>query len=415
MLRLTLLQMQLSLEGKARLMKLRLMVRLASSKITRRHILYGTLISLSLLGSSLVLLRMSPYQAHKSYQFFRANVVTVQTIRSESLGQNVVIHARLLDGPDKGTMASIEGALSIGDKAAQRLPIGSQVLLYKDSSNGNQYGLDSRWHMPGMATLLIILFALVIVVGAWRGITSVFGLTVSIFIIVAFVIPRIIDGHNAFATCIEAAIVITLASIYLAHGFSKRTTIALLASLLTLLAIVGLTALASYITGTSEIVSEDDIGVLYTAHHIDVAGLLTGGVVIASLGALYDITTGQAASIDEIHKADRKQSSTQLFWKGMSVGREHIAALINTLALVYIGVALPTTISTIIVNQQANYHVPLLVNLNGEALAEEVMRTCVAGIGVLLALPVTTWLAAYILPRWTPTATDRFRRWFKSL
>ena len=157
------------------------------------------------------------------------------------------------------------------------------------------------------------------------------------------------------------------------------------------------------------------MGIFYATQPIDIGGLLTGGVLIASLGPLFDITTGQAATVDEIHKADRKQSLGRLFWKGMSVGREHIAALINTLALVYVGVALPSIVTTIVLNQELHYHAPLLVNLNTETIAEEVMRTCVASIGMLLALPVTTWLAAYVLPRWTPAVDKKIKRLFSEL
>jgi uncharacterized membrane protein len=316
-----------------------------------------------------------------------------------------------MDGSDKNKTITVPWSDSFGDAAYKRIPVGSQVLLSKEPKS-KDYGLISRWYMPGIATMFLMLLILVVVIGAWRGITSIFGLAISICILAAFVIPRIAAGHDSFTTCIEAAIIITLVSIYVAHGISKRTTVAFVSSLVTLGAIIGLTCLASYITGTSEIIGEDNIGILYSTHPIDLAGLLTGGVVIASLGILFDVTTGQAATIDEIHKVDRKQSTGQLFVKGMSVGREHIAALINTLALVYAGVALPTIITSAVFAQNAAYaHIPLLVRLNTESVAEEVMRTCVASIGMLLALPITTWLAAYVLPRWTPAVDNKIKKW----
>lgn len=380
--------------------------------VSRRHMIMGILISSLLLVSSISLLSLSPYQAGTHTQYLRAEVITVKTSYSQDIGLDQEIQVKLLDGPQKNSLVTIHRSTGVGDRAAKRLPAGSEVLLYKDNTNGTQYTFVARWYMPGIATLFIMLLALVIVIGSWRGITSVFGLTISIFILAAFIIPNIVAGHGAFATCIEGAILITLVSVYVAHGFTRRTTVAFIGSIITLVLVIGLTGLASYVTGTSEVISEENIGVLYATHPIDVAGLLTGGVIIASLGTLFDITTGQAATVDEIHKADRTQNSRQLFWKGMSVGREHIAALINTLALVYVRVALPSIVTTILLNQQANYHAPLLVNLNTEIVAEEVVRTCVASIGMLLALPITTWFAAYILPRWTPAADHKIKLWF---
>ncbi|HUB93683.1 MAG TPA: YibE/F family protein [Verrucomicrobiae bacterium] len=383
-----------------------------TSMVHRRHVVYGVLISVLLFAGVASLLRLSPYRQVSSYQYYRAEVTQVEAGQSPTAGALQNVKVRLLDGPQKRDLVTIQRSIAVGDAAARRLPVGSEVLLGRQKSD-SQYSFISRWYMPGAATLFTVLLALVIVFGAWRGVTSMLGLTISIFILAAFVVPRIVNGSNAFITCIEGAVLITLVSVYIAHGPTKRTTVALAGSLLTLSIVVGITAFASYAIGTSEVITEDNVGVLYAAHPIDIAGLLTGGVVIASLGTLFDITTGQAAVVDEIHKADRRQSTLHLFWKGMSVGREHIAALINTLALVYVGVALPSIVTTIVLNQEYNYHPPLLVNLNTETLAEEVVRTCVASIGMLLALPITTWLAAYVLPRWTPAVDRKLKIWLR--
>lgn len=384
-------------------------------KIKRRHIVYGASIAVLLFASCLSLVGLSPYKARASAQYFRARVTSVTTSNSQGTGPEQTVRARLLDGPQKNQVTTIPRSIAFGDAAAKRLPLGSEILLFRDRRQGSDYSFVSRWYMPGITTLFIILLVLVVLIGGWRGITSVFGLSLSILIFAAFVIPRIIDGHNAFATCIEGATLITLVSIYIAHGFNKRTTVALTGSLLTLALIVGLTAFASYVTGTSEVIDESNLGILYAPHALDIGGLLTGGVVIGSLGSLFDITTGQAAVVDEIFEADRKQSLGTLFWKGMSVGREHIAALINTLALVYVGVSLPTIVTIIVLAQETNFHAPLLVNLNTEAIAEDIMRTLVASIGMLVAMPVTTWLAAYILPRWTPLLDKNMKQFLRRI
>jgi len=380
-------------------------------KVKVRHLIYGALITLLLFMSAESLVALSPYKPHAATQYFRAKVTSVQAIES---GQMQAIHAQLQDGPNKGQVVFTTRSISFGDTGYKRLPVGSIILLSKEQSNGNLYSFISRWYMPGLATLCIILLALVVLIGAWRGITSIFGLCISILILTVFVVPQVMKGKPAFATCIVAAVIITFVSLYIAHGVSKRTTVALAGSLIALLMVVGLTAFAVYVSGTSEVIDEGNVGILYASQPIDVSGLLTGGIVIASLGTLFDITTGQAAAVDEIYTANRSQSTRQVFYKGMSVGREHIAALINTLALVYAGVALPAIITTAIVAQSYR-QVPLLVNLNTETIAEEVVRTIVASIALLLALPLTTLLAAYILPRWNHDADLRFKRWLKSL
>lgn len=370
---------------------------LANRNLKLRHLVYGSLITLVLVLSTLELVNISPYQAQSSgIQYFRAKVVNVQATQSQTAGNAQTIRIRVMDGPDKGRLFQVSRSTNFGDASYLRLPIGSEVLLTKDIQNGNQYQYGDRWHMPGVATLFLLMLTLVILIGWWRGITSVFGLVISIGVLSVYVVPRIVAGQSPYATCLIAAFIITVISIYVAHGLSRRTTIALLGSLSSLVAVVGLVALSTYLAGTSEVISEETSAVLYSPHPISLAGLLTGGIIIASLGALYDITTGQAAAVDEIYKANKRQSAAQLYRKGLSVGREHIAALVNTLALVYVGIALPSIVIAVVYNN----HAPLVVALNNEAVIEEIVRTFVASVGMLLAVPITTGLAAYLLPKW---------------
>jgi uncharacterized membrane protein len=221
------------------------------------------------------------------------------------------------------------------------------------------------------------------------------GLAISIAVLSVFVLPRILAGRAAFATCIEGALIIAILSMFVAHGFNKRTTIALTSTLIALLLTAGLSVFAVYLTGVTGFAGESSIPIQYAPHAISFSGLLLGSMVIASLGILNDITTGQAAAIDEIYKANRKQHFTNLYRGGLSVGREHIAALVNTLALVYVGVSLPVIVTTMLEN-----HAPLLVVLNSEGVMEEIVRTVVSSIGLLLAVPITSALAAYFLPIW---------------
>ena len=125
---------------------------------------------------------------------------------------------------------------------------------------------------------------------------------------------------------------------------------------------------------------------------VNLRGLLLGGMIIGCLGVLDDITTAQTAAVDEIRKANPNLTSKQLLQSGLSVGREHIASLINTLALAYAGASLP-----LLLLFQTNETFPLWVTLNSEFLAEEIVRTLVGSTTLLLAVPISTWCAARFL------------------
>ncbi|HUC88283.1 MAG TPA: YibE/F family protein [Candidatus Binatia bacterium] len=368
------------------------------NKLKRLRVVYGIALVVILFISASYLVRLNPYKAVSSSQFVTARVLSV----TPAGAGNQVVKAKILEGAGYGHIVSVNRGYFMTDPNSKRLPVGSETLLSVQPKNGDQYSYLDRYRLPGVLTLLAVLLVLVLVIGRWRGMTAAVGLVFSISILAVFVLPRILNGDPAFATCIEGAFMIATLSIFIAHGFNRRTTLAYVSTIVTLGLVVGIAATAVHLTGTTgdageTINSEQEVPLLqYAPHYIDLAGLFMGGMVIASLGLLEDITTGQAAAIDEIHKANPKLNSIELYKKGLSVGREHIAALINTLAILYAGTALPTIVVTILYNAGN----PLAVTINDETIIEAIVRTIVPSIGLLLAVPLSTGLAAYVLPRW---------------
>jgi uncharacterized membrane protein len=126
---------------------------------------------------------------------------------------------------------------------------------------------------------------------------------------------------------------------------------------------------------------------------LDTRGLLLAGIIIGTLGALDDIAIGQSSSIFELSKANPKLDWQSLFKHGMTIGRDHIAAMVNTLLLAYVGAALPLVLLFSV------YTEPLGITLNRAIIAEEIVRTLVGSLGLLAGVPLTTIVAALVARR----------------
>ena len=87
--------------------------------------------------------------------------------------------------------------------------------------------------------------------------------------------------------------------------------------------------------------------------------------------------------------ANPKLKFAELYRRGLSVGKEHIASLINTLFLAYAGASLPLFLLFSLNKTQ-----PLWFIINSEVIAEEIVRTLVGSICLILAVPITTAIAA---------------------
>jgi len=254
--------------------------------------------------------------------------------------------------------------------------------LYLISDN---YRLNALWIIFGIFILLLLIFS------GLRGVTSLAGLIFSILILTCFTIPQIVAGQSPLLISIISAFVIAFISIYLSHGFKQRTTIAVISTCITITIAIALAYLFTSITKLSGMGSEEafQLSVWGPLSSIDFRGLLLGGIIIGALGVLDDVTTTQSAAIDEISKANKSLTSKELYKRGASIGREHITSLVNTLALAYVGASLPLLLIFI-----ANPR-PIWAIINSQMISEEIIRTLVGSIALILAVPITTLMAAY--------------------
>lgn len=305
-----------------------------------------------------------------------------------------VLKLRMISGEENGKELTVENGI-IGSRADQKLSEGETIIVERITRPDGEriYLLKERYRLPALGWLFALFVGLAVLLGGITSLMSVVGLIVSIGILLWVVLPQILAGQNPLFASLLGCTLIACTSLYLAHGFSRRTSVALLSTLLTLAISTVLALLFVYFGKLFGMGSEEamflQIGPLGT---IDLRGLLLGGMLIGCLGVLDDITTAQTAAVDELSKANPRLTPLQLQRAGMSIGREHIASLINTLALAYVGTSLPLLL---LFKVQTDF--PLWVSLNGEFLAEEIVRTLVGSATLLFAVPISTWCASVLL------------------
>jgi len=296
----------------------------------------------------------------------------------------------LLNGDHKGK--EIKSEIS-STTEQDNLQIGDIVVveeIYRVDGNV-LYVISDNYRINPLLIIFGIFVLLLLIFSGLRGITSLAGLIVSILILACFTMPQIVAGQNPLLISIISSFVIAFISIYLSHGFRQRTTIAVISTCITITIAIGLAYVFTSMTKLSGMGSEAafQLSVWGPLSSIDFRGLLLGGIIIGSLGVLDDVTTAQSATIDELSKANKSLSYQELYKRGTSVGREHITSLVNTLALAYVGASLPLLL-IFIANPK-----PIWAIINSQMISEEIIRTLVGSIALILAVPITTVLAAY--------------------
>jgi uncharacterized membrane protein len=241
-------------------------------------------------------------------------------------------------------------------------------------------------------TLLAVAFALTVVaVARWRGLRSLVGLAVAGAVVVKYLMPALLEGHSPVGVGLFSAAAIMIVVLYLAHGVSARTTTALLGTFAGLAITAGVGALAVAQAHLNGVSSEDNAVLQQVAQQIDLRNLVTCGIILAGLGILNDVTITQSSAVWELYDAAPDLPPLRLYRQAMRIGRDHIASTVYTVVFAYAGAALPVLLLISLVNQ------PVARILTSSDISEEIVRTMAGGIGLVMAVPVTTALATLVV------------------
>ena len=296
------------------------------------------------------------------------------------------------EGPAEGQVIALTEFDLAFAATVPDLAVDQKLILGYEPSTDFYFYADTDRRTP-LAWLTALFAVFVIALGRRRGVLALLGMAGTVAVLVAFVAPSILDGNDPLLVAVVAASAIAFVSLYLIHGFTSITTVALAGTLSSL----GLTLALSWaffeFSHFTGLASEEALTLPFITGDIDLASLILGGAVLGALGALDDITVTQAALVAELQYRNPRLGTRQLVASGVRVGREHIASTVNTLLLAYAGASFPLLVLLAVSNQS------LVMVANSELIAVEIVRTLCGSIGLVAAVPITTLLAALVADR----------------
>jgi uncharacterized membrane protein len=317
-----------------------------------------------------------------------ATLTSVQTVPCEEaepgLPGSTCIKVRVR--PDGGDEVEFETTDPTGDtfRAGQRV----RLSILEQAGQPTFYNLRDLERGRPMVALAALFMLAVVAFGRWQGVRSLIALACSFAVIVGFVVPAILDGRSPVAVALVGAMAIMLASLYLAHGFGRKTTAAVVGTALALGLTAVLTAGFVDLAALTGLASDDALNASFQVGGISLRGLLLAGIILGVLGVLDDVTVSQASLVFELRRADPAAGFAELVRGGLAVGRDHVSATVNTLFLAYAGASLPLLILFVSGGDA------LGAVATSELVAVEIVRTLCGSVGLIAAVPLTTLLAA---------------------
>lgn len=273
-------------------------------------------------------------------------------------------------------------------QASQKLQVGQGVLLREEADS---FIIQDTYRLAGVAALFGVFAVLVVGLTGGQGLTALLGMVATFASLLTGLIPWLLSGGDPILGASVWAVAVATVTIYLSHGF-KRTSHLALISILVVLATVGLLSVAAvqslYLTGLG---SEEAMFLQAGQFQIPLQGIFLAGILLGVLGILDDICLAQVALVEELFTAKPNITLAELWQRSLRVGRTHVVSLVNTLILAYASANLPLFLMFVLNQAQQ----PWWVTLNSELIVEEIVRTLAGSIGLVLAVPISSALAAF--------------------
>jgi uncharacterized membrane protein len=273
--------------------------------------------------------------------------------------------------------------------------IGDEVVVtqFTGPAAGPFAVIAEPWRVPILGLVTAVFAAAVVVVGGLRGARSLVALALTLTFVIKIVVPLLLRGVDPILLAVGGGALVTVVTLLLTEGSNRVTWSAVLGTGVAL----GLTALlAAIFTAAAEFTAlqgNEEIAFLIplVGDRVDLQGILLAATVFGALGVLDDVTVTQAATVEQLHRSRPEGERGAVIGRAMRVGRSHIAATVNTLALAYLGASLPLLLLFALSGES-----PITI-ANGEIVAVEVVRALVGSIGIVAAVPITTFVAAWLL------------------
>ncbi len=330
----------------------------------------------------------------------RAKVISVASATAEDVPDLAIkatsqtLDAEILDGPEAGKRVSVEN-----DYVMLKPGNSFYITHTVNSLDGTDYyTMQDPSRMTALYILCALFILLVCIFGGKQGVRGLMSLAGSFVLIFFVLMPSIVHGFSPVLAAIGVSSLIIVIGSYVTHGFNRTTSAAVIGMIATV-AVTGVLALvfvhAAKLTGFT---SDESISLNWnTGGSINFVSLLLGGIMIGLLGVLYDMAIGQAIAVEELRNIGPHVPAATIWKRAVRIGREHIGALVNTLVIAYVGASLPLILLVYTtVHGSTGAHEPII---NQEIFATEIVRSLIGAIGIVLAMPVTTLVATFMLAK----------------
>ena len=326
------------------------------------------------------------------YDLYRGKVIGVENTKTftgttRTIEQKAMVE--VVNRDKKGEIIEINNFLSGNDVYDMELREGDFITMNYDGENLHFVSYDN---FRPMILLTLFFIATILFIGRSKGVKALLALISTLLLIVWFMIPLILNGHNPILVSVITCTIATLITFLIISGINKKTLVATLGTVSGLVSgglIAYVFGISARLTGFS---SNEATMLMYlpSGIELDFRGLLFAGIIIGALGASMDVSISLASSLDEIKKQNPKIKAKEITKSGFNIGTDIMGTMINTLVLAYAGGFM---VMFLVFN---GFSVPFNQIINLDIVATEFVRAVAGSIGLLISIPATILFFVFV-------------------
>lgn len=302
-----------------------------------------------------------------------------------SVTQRVTV--RLLNQQSADTV-QVKHTFDASGAMDQAYRVGDQVFLHLPSGQHSAATITGLKRDTALAAVVWLALTLLLLIMRFHGLLALLSVALNgVLFYAAIQIDLATNGGHVYSLFGVLAVVFAALTLGLVLGFNRQMLVTFGATL------VG-TGLAVIISLTVFALTHER-GVTYESMQYVTQvprPLFLVETVLGSLGAVMDESTDIVASLFQLKTERPDIAPQQVFKSGLQIGHSIMGPLINVLFLIFMADTFAMTLLYLRNGNNWGYTFTMNMSLG-------MVQSLISGIGIVLAIPVASWLASRLMPR----------------